>query len=76
MPYSVAGLGLGTGGAFSRRWSCRVSDGADGFCGDWSPLNAGDGPRLRKDREGLNELKLPISSRGRVAAADIEGFGR
>lgn len=76
MPYSVARLGLGTGGAFSKRWSCRVSDVSGDFCGDWSPLKASEGPRLRNDREGLNELKLPISSRGRVAAADKEGFGR
>ena len=40
------------------------------------PLRAGEGPRLRNEREDLKVLKLPISSRGRVAAADMDGLVR
>ena len=69
-------MGFGTGGASSVRWFCLPSDAGVVRCGDPVTSNAGEGPRLRSERDGLNVLKLPISFRGRVAAADMDGFGR
>ncbi len=72
MSKSRARLGLGTGGASWYLSSFLASV----FAGAGSASStAADSVRRLKDLEGLNELMLPISSRGRMAAA-TDGLGR
>lgn len=72
----MAWAGMGTGGASPSLRSSRDSV-ACTFT-DWAVLllsTAGMTARPRTDREGLKELVLPISQRGCMAAAAIEGLG-
>ena len=74
MPKSRACVGMGTGGTSWKRVSFLASVLA-GSDSDLSATVAVDSLRILKDLEGLNELMLPISSSGRIAAA-TDGLGR
>ena len=74
MPKPRACVGAGRGGTSWNRLSLLDSVLASSDS-DLSAIVAVDSLRILKDLEGLNELMLPISSSGRIAAA-TDGLGR